>query len=809
MSNCGYFDDSRREYVITTPFTPVKWINYVGTLAFGGIVDHTGGALICQGDPANNRITKYLPQLPASDFRGSTIYVKVTDGATTDLWSPFFTPVLAKLAQWECRVGLGYNTWVAERGGVRVTVKVYVAAGDAVTPGTYVQDISVENISGRPLTVDVIPVVEFTHFDALKQLTNADWVPQTMTVKAHQLAGVTVLEQYAFMKRDLAVNWFASTLPARSFDSDRKVFLGNNEYGSWAHPGALEAPQLNNSTAFRGDNIGALQVSLGTLAAGASKRFAALLGQAAKIGDAAAVITHLSNLAHLDANLKTLADGWSSFLDVLTVKTPDAAFDSMVNVHNPRQCHTTKNWSRDLSLYQLGLGGRGMGYRDSSQDVLGAMTLMPGECRDLIAKILSVQKREGNAMHQFYPLTMEASVGDSHEYPDRPHWYGDDHLWPVFSVAAYLRETGDLAWLDTVLPFYEKDGTKQPLESATVYEHLQRAVEFTRTHVGAHGLPLLGFADWNDTVNLPTGAESLFIANQYGKALRDLQEIARARGDGAYVRHLEQSWTTMRDAVEKAGWDGEWYVRYFKADGQPIGSHTADKGKIWINSNTWAVLSGFASPARATAALASVNKHLNTKYGLKLSAPGYNGFDREIGGVTTYPPGAKENGGIFLHTNPWAMIAETLVGNGDRAHQYYTAINPAAKNDVIELYEAEPYCYPQNILGDEHPQFGLARNTWLSGTSSWTYVASTQYILGLRPEIGGLRIDPCIPKGWNGFKLTRRFRGATYQVSVSNPKGVCKGVVAMAVNGKAVAGNLIPLAAHGAVCHVEVTLGAP
>ncbi|MEI8093647.1 MAG: glycosyl transferase [Spirochaetales bacterium] len=803
MANCGYFDDAKREYVITTPFTPVKWINYVGTLAFGGIVDHTGGALICQGDPANNRLTKYLPQLPASDFRGSTIYVRVG----TDLWSPFYTPVLAKLDKWECRVGLGYNTWVAERGGVRLTVKVYVASGDAASPGTYVQDVTVENIAGRPLTIDVIPVVEFTHFDALKQLTNADWVPQTMTVKAHQLAGVTVLEQYAFMKRDLAVNWFATTLPATSFDSDRKVFLGHNEYGSWAHPGALDQPQLNNSTALRGDNIGALQVSLGTLAPGSSKRFAALLGQTAKIADAAAVITKLSNLAHLDANLKTLAAGWATFLDVLTVKTPDAAFDSMVNVHNPRQCHTTKNWSRDLSLYQLGLGGRGMGYRDSSQDVLGAMTLMPGECRVLIEKILSVQKREGNAMHQFYPLTMEASVGDSHEYPDRPHWYGDDHLWPVFSVAAYLRETGDLAWLDKSLPFYEKDAAKKPFEAASIYEHLKRAVEFTRTHVGAHGLPLLGFADWNDTVNLPTGAESLFIANQYGKAVRDLQEIARARGDHAYATELEAAWTTMRDAFEKAGWDGEWYVRYFKADGSPIGSHNADKGKIWINSNTWAVLSGFASADRAATALESVNKHLNTKYGLKLSAPGYNGFDRDIGGVTTYPPGAKENGGIFLHTNPWAMIAETLMGNGDRAHQYYTAINPAAKNDVIGMYEAEPYCYPQNILGDEHPQFGLARNTWLSGTSSWTYVASTQFILGVRPEIEGLRVDPCIPKAWPGFEVTRQFRGARYHITVKNPRGVSKGVVAMTLDGRSVPGNLIPCVDDRQQHVVEITLG--
>jgi len=656
------------------------------------------------------------------------------------------------------------------------------------------------------MAIEVVPVVEFTHFDALKQLTNADWVPQTMTLNKHEVDGKTVLEQYAFMKKKMAVNWFTATVPAASFDGDRRVFLGRNEYGSWASPEALKKPSLSNSTCHRGDNIGALQLVLGDLNPGKLKRFAVLLGQSAQLSDASPVIRKLSDLKALDDAKAALARSWAGFLDVFSVKTPDAAFDSMVNVHNPRQCHTTKNWSRDLSLYQLGLGGRGMGYRDSSQDVLGAMTLMPGECRDLIEKILSVQKREGNAMHQFYPLTMEASVGDSHESPDRPHWYGDDHLWPIFSVAAYLRETGDLAWLDKELPFYDKDQNKKPIESASVYEHLKRAIEFTRTHTGAHGLPLLGFADWNDTVNLPSGAESLFIANQYGKALRDLREIAEARGDKAYARELDTAYDAMRDAFEKNGWDGEWYVRYFDHNGNPIGSHKAEKGKIWINSNTWAVLSGFASAERAAKALESVNQHLNTKFGIKLSAPGYNGFDHTIGGVTTYPPGAKENGGVFLHTNPWAMIAETMLGHGDRAFEYYTQINPAAKNDLIEVYEAEPYCYPQNILGDEHPQFGLARNTWLSGTSSWTYVAATQHILGIRPEFGGLRIDPCLPSAWKGFSAERTYRGARYKITVSKPEGICKGVKSVTVDGKKLEGNLVPVLGAGEHV-VEVLMG--
>jgi cellobiose phosphorylase len=434
------------------------------------------------------------------------------------------------------------------------------------------------------------------------------------------------------------------------------------------------------------------------------------------------------------------------------------------------------------------------------------MPNMPKEAIGLVEKILSVQKRDGSAMHQFYPLSMEASVGDSHEKSDRPKYYGDDHLWPVFSVSAYIKETGDFAFLDKSLPFYDKDENKKPVESATVWQHLVRAIEFTEKKKGGHGLPLLGFADWNDTVNLPTGAESLFVANQFGRALLDMIDLCDIKNDVQLKEKFKTYYDTIKEAVENSAWDGEWYVRYFDHEGKPIGTHTSEKGKIWINAQSWAVISGIASEERARKCMASVKKHLNTDFGVKLSAPGYNGFDEVIGGVTTYPPGAKENGGVFLHTNPWVMIATTKLGDGDLAMLYYRQINPAAKNDIIERYEAEPYCYPQNILGDEHPQFGLARNTWLSGTSSWTYVASTQYIIGVRPEIDGLRIDPCIPKSWDGFTVTRKFRGAEYAITVRNPDHVSKGVKWMIVDGKKIEGNVVPVFTSGKRT-VEVIMG--
>jgi cellobiose phosphorylase len=476
-------------------------------------------------------------------------------------------------------------------------------------------------------------------------------------------------------------------------------------------------------------------------------------------------------------------------------------------VHNPHQCFITRQWSRYLSYYQLGLGARGIGIRDSSQDILGVIANIPQDAKEFIKTLLSFQKQNGSAMHQFNPLTMEGSVGDSAEMEDRPHYYSDDHLWSVLGVTAYIKETGDLAFLEEVVPFYEKDTDAAPRESTSVLDHLRRALTFTRTDTGQHGLPLLGFADWNDTINLATGAESLFSAHLYGRALNEFIALFEFLGEKEEADEWRAAHAEMRARVEENAWDGEWYVMYFDQDGTPIGSHKNQYGQIHLNGQSWSVLSGFASPERARQAMDAVYARLNTNYGIKLSTPGYNGFDPRYGGITTYPPGAKENGGIFLHPNPWAMIAETMLGDGDRAYEYYSQINPAGKNEMIEIYESEPYVYPQNILGDEHPQFGLARNSWLSGTASWMYQTGTQWILGIRPDYDGLRIDPCIPSKWDGFKATRQYRGVTYHITVHNPRHICTGVEKVTVNGEPVQGNLIRADRGSNKVTIEVTLG--
>ena len=800
----GYFDDDKKEYIATTPCTPIKWCNYVGTLAFGGLVDSNGGVILCKGDPALNRITKYITQLPNSDFKGSTLYLKVTDRAgNVEVFSPFYTPTLKPLDKFENHTGLSYTKIMAEGYGVRCETTLFVPKNEPVL----IEDIKITNLTDAELHVDVVPVFEFTHFDALKQLVNADWVPQTMTLNAHmQESGHTVLEQYAFMKRDYAVNLMTADRIATSFDGDRQKFLGNMGYGSWAAPEKLFTKELGNSECLRGDNIGALNLRLGWIKPEQTERTVVQLTQMKSVDQAAPLLTKYRDHNEVDRAFAALADHWDEYLSAIQVETPDPAMNSMLNIHNPRQCHTTKNWSRYLSLYQLGYGARGIGFRDSSQDTLGVITHMPEEARELIERLLSVQNQDGSAMHQFFPSTMEANAGDSREELDRPNYYGDDHLWIVFSVTQYVKETGNADFLEHTIPYYQKDKQDNPIESGTVWDHLCRAIEFTYSNTGQHGLPLLGFADWNDTVNLPTGAESMMVANMYGKALLDMLDLCELRGDSALKAKYQSQYEQMKSTVNQCGWDGEWFVRYFDEKASPIGSNVNPQGKIYTNGQSWPVISGFADSERATQALNSVYTKLNTANGIKLSTPGYDGFDPNLGGVSTYPPGAKENGGIFLHSNPWVMIAEAKMGNGDRAYEYYRQINPASKNDVIDVFESEPYCYPQNILGDEHPQFGLGRNAWLSGTSSWTYIAGTQWILGVRPEVDGLTVDPCIPKAWPEFRVKRRFRGATYSIHVTNPNKVSKGVVEMRVDGLLIEGNKAQLFDSGEHT-VDVVLG--
>ncbi len=805
MSTYGYFDDENKEYVITNPKTPVKWINYLGSLAFGGFVDQTGGMLICQQDPALNRITKYLTQGPPSGFRGTTLYLRTPDEkGGYQVFSPFFVPALLPYDRFECWVGLGYSTFLSDINGIRTEVRVFIPLGETQV----VQHVKVTNLTDEAKEIDLVPVVEYTHPDALKQLTNADWVPQTMQSWVdEEQGGMKVLSQAPFMHKDAWRNIFTANFPVSSYETDREVFLGDHGYGTWMSPKGLQSPELCNSLALRGNNIGALMLHLGLLQPAESRKVIILLGRGASVSEALPKIHQFRKTAEVEKAFVALRAYWDGILGAAQVNTPDADMDRMLNIHNPRQCHITLNWSRYLSLYQLGFGARGMGFRDSSQDVMGALPGAPKQAKNLLIKLLQVQKRDGSAMHQFNPLTMIANIGDSAEEKDRPKFYSDDHLWAVLAVAEYVKETGDFEFIKQDIPFYDKGKDENPLESGSVWKHLKRGLRFTHDQIGQHGLPLLGFADWNDTLNLPNGAESLFTAHLYGWALKEMMGLCEVLKKKKALKKYQSWYQQMKQIVNDTAWDGDWYLRYFDHHREQIGSHQNQQGQIYTNAQSWAVLSGFATEKRAKKALDAIFQRLNTPNGIKLSMPGYDGYDPEKGGVTTYPPGAKENGGIFLHANPWVMIAETMLGRGDRAYQYYQQINPANKKDDIDTFECEPYVYPQNILGDEHPQFGLARNSWLTGTASWTYQAGLKYILGIRPEFDGLRIDPCIPAEWPGFTAMRHFRGATYDIQVLNPSGKNKGVASVVVDGEPIDGNLLPVYPEGSTHKVEVVLG--
>lgn len=800
----GYFDLEHKEYVITNPRTPVKWINYIGTRDFGGFVDHTGGALICREDPAFNRITKYIQQMPSSDFKGETLYLRINTGEGYLIFSPFFVPTLQELDQFECHVGLGYTRIISQGYGLESVVTSFVPQGGHCE----IRDIRIKNITDRPIEVDVIPLVEYTHPDALAQFTNADWIPQTMQSEAlPQEDGSMILLQYPFMNKGRKVNYFSSDHPVSSFETDRKKFLGDNEYGSFRDPLSLRASELTNTVALRGDNIAALMHHLGSLAPGEVKQVITQLGQAPDISHAESSISRYKQAKNVEQELAALAQFWQRYLDTFTVETPDPAMNAMLNLYNPRQCFTTFTWSRYLSYYQMGLGARGIGIRDSSQDLLAVLAALPEESVCFLERLFSFQKTDGSAMHQFNPLTNLGNCGDSMEMEDRYHFYSDDHLWLVLVTAAYLKESGDLAFLKKIVPYYEKDRNENPLEKGTVLDHIRRALLFTGQKVGSHGIPLLGFADWNDTVNLPKGAESFFTANLFGMALNELFPILKAAGELDLLKTFEKMYQEMQHRVERNGWDGAWYLRYFDHAGKAVGSHANEYCQIYLNGQSWAVLSGFASDEHARTAMASVFEKLFTPCGLKISTPSFNGYDPIYGGITTYRPGTKENGGIFVHPNPWAVIAETLLGNGERAYQYYCATNPALRNEKADVYECEPYVYAQNVLSDEHPQFGLARNSWLTGAAAWHYVAATQYILGIRPALDGLLIDPCIPSAWDGFTMTRKFRGNAIHIKVHNPSHVCKGVHFLQLDGKKIAGNLLRCEEMGNDSRVEVWLG--
>ena len=787
----GYFDTEKREYVITRPDTPTPWFNFIGEGRYGGIVSNAAGGFAFDRDPKNRRVSRYRYNAIPADQPGRYVYLR--DMETGNYWSPTAQPTPAvKLSSYECRHGAGYSKIASTCNGIEASLLYFVppAPADETCP-CELWVLKIKNTGKKARKLRSFSYVEFSFRDTLGDQLNLDWCQHILEARVKD-GIITSKTRFA-----PTTNYFASSVKPAGFETDREVFVGR--WRDLSNPEMVESGKPTGTQAARGNNIGSLCHNI-TLAPGQEKQIVFIMGVTDEPARIATVVERYQDARNVIAAFAALEADWNDYLGRFTVETPDPIVNAMLNVWNPIQCRTTLFWSRFVSAYETGTG-RGMGTRDSAQDTLGTVHNAGDRARATLNMLWHLQYQDGHTWHQVLPLTGEGGPGLAAEFPQWPQWFSDDHLWLILAVCAYVRETGDLGYLDHKVEYW--DGG-----SDTIWNHMLRGVEFTLQHRGPQGFPRIGFSDWDDTMNVDHGsgkAESVWVAQHFCRAMLDLAELADHVGKGPDANRFRGLHTEMSDILNRVAWDGEWYARAYDDEGKPVGVRSETNHKIALNTQTWAVIGETAPPERAQQAMESIHKKLNCKYGLALLWPAYTTGDERVRGTTTYPPGAKENGGIFCHANTWAIVAAAKLGMADRAMQYYLQITPFSRKDV-DCMKVEPYVYCGNIAGPEHKQFGYARNAWLSGTASWTYVAGTQWILGIRPTLRGLMIAPVIPDKWRGFKATRIFRGVRYEITVERQgKGSS---VSLTVDGNALAGSVVPLPADGTQeVKVEVKLG--
>jgi len=782
----GHVDQETGEYVIEQPDTPTPWINYLGEGVYGGIVSNTGGGYSFYRDPKNQRVTRYRYNAVPDDQPGRYVYLQ--DRSSGEYWSPTWQPVKEDVDDYECRHGPGYTTIESKYDGIAAEMTYFVPLGEDCE--LWVLDVTNDGDERR--TLGAFSYVEFSFPDALGDQTNLDWTGQIMRSRVDETEGV--IEMYS-SAQELSYT-HATSASVVGFDTQRREFVG--QYGTLEAPAVLEVGAATNSHATHDNVIGSFEHDI-ELEPGESERIVFLT--APEQDDD--LIEKYDDPSVVDEEFEALQAEWDEYLSTLQVETPDDEMNTMLNVWNPIQCRSTLYWSRTASRYQAGLG-RGMGTRDSSQDTLSIVHAVPDRVRETLEDLWAIQFPDGHAWHQFYPLSGEGDAGLAKEDPSKPQWFSDDHLFLVLGTVQYLKETGDYDFLDEEIAF--EDGS-----TGTVRKHIERALEFTDEHRGKHGLPRMGYADWNDSLNPDDGsgeAASVMVAMLYSRVLEEVAGLYEYLGEADRAAELRTQRAEEIERIDDHAWDGEWYTRAYDDDGDVIGSASEEYQQISLNTQTWAVLGG-VDDDRAERAMESAHDRLNTEYGFALLDPPWEGegtIDR-IGGTTTYPPGAKENGGIFCHAHTWSVVAAGLLGDGERTYQYYRQLLPLAHDDVADLRRVEPYVYSQNVLGPAHEDFGVAKNSWLTGTASWAYVGATQYLLGVRPTFDGLVVDPTIPAEWDGFEMTREFRGATYEITAENPDGVESGVASVEVDGETVEGNVVPAFEDGEIHEVRVVMG--
>ncbi|GAA2340964.1 GH36-type glycosyl hydrolase domain-containing protein [Dactylosporangium salmoneum] len=804
----GHFDDERREYVIDRPDTPLPWINYLGTEAYFGIISNTAGGYSFYRDARLRRLTRYRYNNAPFDLGGRYLYLR--DAASGEFWSPTWQPTQTELDEYECRHGLSYTQISSAYRDIKARVTYFVPLGETLE----VWRLRLTNDRAAAAELSVFSSVEFCLWDAQDDATN--FQRNFSTGQVEVVDGV-IYHKTEYRERRDHFAYFACSEPLAGFDTSREAFLG--PYRSWDRPIAVERGSSADSVAHGWQPHGSHHVRI-TLQPGETREIGFVLGYWENPKDAKfdppgsqtvnkrtvrPVIERWLTQDAADLGFAQLRENWDTLLGGLQVETPDGDTNRMVNIWNAYQNMVTFNMSRSTSFYESGIG-RGMGFRDSNQDLLGFVHMIPERARERILDIAATQLATGGAYHQYQPLTKRGNN-------DIGSGFNDDPLWLILGVAAYLKETGDVSILDAAVPYDNDPGSEQPL-----YDHLQRSLRYTLDRLGPHGLPLIGRADWNDCLNLncfsdtpgepfqttenATGgvAESVFIAGQFVLAARELAAISSLVGKPGqeYLDAAEK----MTGTIAEHGWDGAWFRRAYDFHGNVVGSASNDEGQIFIEPQGICVMGGVGvEDGTAARALASVRERLATPHGIILQQPAYSSYRLELGEISSYPPGYKENAGIFCHTNPWLMIAEAIVGNGDGAFDYYKRINPSAREAISEVHRCEPYVYAQMIAGRDAPTHGEAKNSWLTGTAAWNYAAITQWILGIRPSLTGLRISPAIPADWPGFTAVRRFRGATYRITVQ------RGDRSLTVDG-AVADpdDVLPLAPAGATVEVILTI---
>ncbi len=799
----GHFDDVNKEYVITSPKTPLPWINYLGCENFFSLVSNTCGGYSFYKDAKLLRLTRYRYNNVPYDSNGHYYYIN--EAGT--IWNPGWMPSKTDLDSYECRHGMGYSVFTGVKNGLKAELTDFVPMGDTCE----VNKLTLTNESNATKEFSVFSYVEFCLWNAMDDMTNFQRNFSTGEVEIHG-EGSQLYHKTEYRERRNHYAVFAVNAPVFGFDTDRDSFLG--AYGENRAPEVVVNAASKNSVASGWAPVGSHQLKV-TLAPGESKTYVFVLGYIENpvaekwIGRAEdgiinrtpanAMLDRYNTTEKADAALAALKAYWNDLLSHFTVSSSEEKLDRMVNVWHQYQCMVTFNMSRSASYFESGIG-RGMGFRDSCQDLLGFVHLIPDRARQRILDIASTQFEDGSAYHQYQPLTKKGNA-------DIGSGFNDDPLWLIAGTAAYIKETGDYSILDEITP-YDNDDSK----ATDFMEHLRRSFNYTIHHLGPHGLPQIGRADWNDCLNLncfseepgesfqtfgPSegpNAESVFIAGMFVKYGKDYVEICKHRGLMDEAKKAKEEIAKMEATVLDAGWDGEWFLRAYDHYKNKIGSKECEDGQIFIEPQGFCVMAEIGlEQGNCLKAMQSVEKHLDTEYGIVLLQPPYHRYHVELGEISSYPPGYKENAGIFCHNNPWISIAETVIGRGNRAWQVYTRTCPAYIEDISEIHRTEPYVYSQMIAGKDAPNFGEAKNSWLTGTAAWTFLDVSQYILGIRPDYDGLLIDPCIPSKLDGFDAKRDFRGVTYRISVKNPDHVEKGIKKLIVNGTEVAGSLIPL----------------